>query len=87
MNQKIKAPNILPEGVETREITAFITSKGLYRYKRLLFVVNSATEIFHRTMENIPAPCNFVLNYLDYAIVFGNFEIEYDTNLEEILIT
>lgn len=40
---------------ESREITTFITSKGLYRYKRILFGVNSAPEIFQKTMESILA--------------------------------
>ena len=30
----------------SREITTFITQKGLFRYKRLIFGVNSAPEIF-----------------------------------------
>lgn len=31
---------------DSRPITTFITHKGLFRYKRLLFGVNSAVEIF-----------------------------------------
>lgn len=36
-------------------------------------------------MENILAPCNSVLNYLDDVIVFGSSELEHDKNLEEVL--
>lgn len=70
---------------ESREITTFITSKGLFRYKRLLFGVNSAPEIFQRTMESILAPCNCVVNYLDDVIVFGSTETEHDENLKKVL--
>ncbi|XP_058977362.1 uncharacterized protein K02A2.6-like [Musca domestica] len=70
---------------ESREITTFITSKGLFRYKRLLFGVNSAPEIFQRIMESILAPCNCAINYLDDIIVFGKTEAEHDGNLKEVL--
>ncbi|XP_061395874.1 uncharacterized protein K02A2.6-like, partial [Musca vetustissima] len=73
----------LDEG--SREITTFITSKGLYRYKRLLLGVNSAPEIFQKTMENILAPCTGVVNYLDDVIVFGSTEDEHDKRLKEVL--
>lgn len=70
---------------ESRYITTFITSKGLFRYKRLLFGVNSAPEIFKKTMENILAPCKNALNYLDDIIVFGATEKQHDTHLEDVL--
>lgn len=50
---------------ESRPITTFITHKGLFRYKRLMFGVNSAPEIFQRIFEAILAPCQNCLNYLD----------------------
>ena len=50
---------------DSREITTFITHKGLYRYKRLLFGVNSAPEIFQRVFEGLLSPCKNCLNYLE----------------------
>ncbi|XP_058987406.1 uncharacterized protein K02A2.6-like [Musca domestica] len=72
---------------ESRYITTFITSKGLFRYKRLLFGVNSAPEIFQRTMESILAPCKNALNYLDDIIVFGATAKEHDEYLQDVLNT
>ncbi|XP_055914211.1 uncharacterized protein K02A2.6-like [Eupeodes corollae] len=68
---------------DSREITTFITHKGLFRYKRLLFGVNSAPEIFQKTMENILAPCQNAMNYLDDIIVFGLSEEEHDRELRD----
>ncbi|XP_050335789.1 uncharacterized protein K02A2.6-like [Bactrocera neohumeralis] len=60
------------------EITTFITHKGLFRYKRLMFGVNSAPEIFQRIMEELLSPCKNVLNYIDDVIIFGSSEQEHD---------
>ena len=62
----------------TREITTFITYKGLFRYKRLMFGVNAAPEIFQRTLEGLLAPCNNCLNYIDDVNVFGCTEKEHN---------
>lgn len=39
----------------SRDITTFITHCGLYRYKRLLFVVNSAPEQYQNEIKRAPA--------------------------------
>lgn len=69
----------------SREITTFITHKGLFRYKRLMFGVNSAPEIFQRTMEGLLATCSNCLNYIDDVIIFGNTEEEHDKAVKEVL--
>ena len=38
---------------QSRSITTFITHKGMFRYKRLMFGVNSAPEIFQRVFEGV----------------------------------
>lgn len=42
---------------ESRDITTFITSRGLFRFKRLPFGLVSAPEIFQKVMEEILAGC------------------------------
>lgn len=69
----------------SREITTFITHKGLFRYKRLMFGVNSAPEIFQRTLEGLLAPCSNCLNYIHDVIVFGSTEEEHDSAVKEVL--
>ena len=39
-----------------------------------MFGVNSATEIFQKTLEGILANCDNCLNYIDDVIVFGSSE-------------
>ncbi|XP_075144752.1 uncharacterized protein LOC142219865 [Haematobia irritans] len=58
----------------SRDITTFITHKGLFRYKRLMFGISSAPEIFQRIMEELLSPCKKALNYIDDIIIFGNNE-------------
>ena len=38
-------------GRESRQITTFVTHKGLYRYKRLLFGVSSASELYQHEIS------------------------------------
>jgi len=56
---------------ECHYITTFATHKDLYRYARLKFSTNSASEIFQKVISkqihHIPA----VLNISDDVIVFG----------------
>nr|XP_041633522.1 uncharacterized protein K02A2.6-like [Drosophila kikkawai] len=68
----------------SREITTFITHRGLFRYKRLMFGVNSAPEIFQRLMEEMLAPCQNSLNYIDDVIIFGSNIEEHDKSLAKV---
>ncbi|KAL7296748.1 hypothetical protein TKK_0010158 [Trichogramma kaykai] len=70
---------------ESQPITTFITHKGLFRYKRLMFSVNSAVEIFQKTMEAMLSSCENCLNFLDGIIIFGASEAEHDQCLKELL--
>lgn len=69
----------------SREITTFITSKGLYRYKRLMFGLSCAPEHFQKIMEKILLPCEGVVNFIDDIVVFGRDENEHDTRLKKVL--
>lgn len=57
-------------------MTAFLTPDGRYRYKKLVFGVNCAPEIFQRTMDEKLRRLEGVLAYLDDLLVFGNSKEE-----------
>ena len=53
---------------ESRYITTFSTHKGLYRYKRLLFGLSSAAEVFQHTIQNVLSGIPNVKNISDDII-------------------
>lgn len=67
---------------ESREITTFITSRGLFRYTRLMFGINCAPELFQKIMEQILSGCKGCLNYIDDIIIFGNSKEQHDKRLK-----
>ena len=56
---------------ESRQITTFVTHKGLYRYKRLLFGVSSASELYQHEISTALAGIEGVDNICDDIIVYG----------------
>lgn len=50
---------------KSRHISNFVTKKGLFRYKRLMFGINCAPEIFQKTLEQILIGCKGCYNYID----------------------
>ena len=69
---------------ESRDITTFATHEG-FRYKRLMFGVSCAPEMYKRTMQQTLAGCKGVRNILDDIIVFASSEKEHNERLEEVL--
>lgn len=69
----------------SREITTFITHKGLFRYKRLMFGINSAPAIFQRIIEEMLSSCSNALNYIDHIIMFGKTADDHDKSLNQVL--
>lgn len=69
----------------SREITTFITKKGLFRHKRLMFGINCAPEIFQKIMERILKACDGCLNYMDDVIVFAPSKELQDDRLQKVL--
>ena len=66
---------------ECRYITSFATYNGLWRYARLNFGTNSASEIFHKTInEQIPG----TLNISDDIIIFGKTQAYHDLALRAV---
>lgn len=70
---------------DSRHITTFITSKGLYRYKRLMFGITCAPEIFQKTLERVLLNCKGVINFIDDILVFGKDEKEHNERLQSVL--
>ena len=69
----------------SRYITTFSTHVALYRYKRLMFGINSASEIFQNTVAELLRDLPGCRNISDDIIVFGKTVAEYDRNLTAVL--
>nr|XP_054765813.1 uncharacterized protein K02A2.6-like [Lytechinus pictus] len=70
---------------ESRDLTAFITHDGLYRFKRVCFGLASAPSTFQKLMSSILAGLPGVQCYLDDIIVYGKDRSEHDKHLNNVL--
>ena len=70
---------------ERRHITTFSTHVGLRRYKRLMFGINAASEIFQNAIEEILTGLPGCKNISDDIIVFGATTAKDDQNLYGVL--
>ena len=70
---------------KSREITTFVTHRGLYRYKRLMFGVTSAPEKYQKIVADVLHGCEGVANLADDLIVHGCGIKEHDRNLHAVL--
>ena len=57
---------------DSRDITTFRTPKGIYRYKRLVFGLSSAFELFQLQISKLFRDQTGVMNISDDILVFGN---------------
>ena len=69
----------------SRPITTFATHKGLFRYKRLMFGVSCAPEMYQRVIQQVLEGCDGVRNIHDDIIVHGQTTEEHDKRLEEAM--
>lgn len=69
----------------SRSITTFITHRGMYRYKRLMFGICCAPEMFQKILEQLLAGCENFVNFIDDIVVFGSDEEEHDRCLKQVL--
>ena len=53
---------------DSRDITTFVTNKGLYRYKRLNFGISSASEMYQHIIEQVIQGCDGARNISDYCL-------------------
>ncbi|CAI5639180.1 unnamed protein product [Oreochromis niloticus] len=65
-------------------LTTFSTPFGRYRFLRMPFGINSASEVFQRSMEQLFAgyPCSVIV---DDIIIGGHRVAEHDANLKKVL--
>ncbi|XP_055711553.1 uncharacterized protein K02A2.6-like [Phlebotomus papatasi] len=68
-----------------RNITTFITHQGAFRYKRLMFGISCAPELFQRTMEQMLAKCPNTIIYIDDLVIFGENNQEHDEAVQRVL--
>lgn len=66
-------------------ITTFITKIGLMRYKRLMFGITCAPEIFQKTIEKIFAGVEGVMYYIDDIIIFAKNIKDHDKRLSKVM--
>ncbi|KAK3717696.1 hypothetical protein QZH41_001100 [Actinostola sp. cb2023] len=72
---------------ESRSITTFVTHCGLYRYKRLMFGINAAPEIYQHIIQQTLQNCGNTANISDDIIVHAKSMEEHDRGLEQVLKT
>lgn len=70
---------------QSRHITAFITRKGLYQYKRLMFGISCAPEMFQKILERILAGLAGCFNMADDIIIVGKTAEEHDQRLQNVM--
>lgn len=75
----------VPLSKKSRELTTFMTPHGMYRFKRLVFGVNCAPEIFQRIMENILTGIPNVIVYIDDILIFAKGKEELLELTERVL--
>ncbi|XP_062569364.1 uncharacterized protein K02A2.6-like [Saccostrea cucullata] len=69
---------------DSRNITTFVCHKGLYRYKRLMFGILCAPEIYQRIIQQVLQGITGCKNISDDIIVFGKTKEEHDKALREV---
>ena len=70
---------------QSRDITTFITHKGLFRYKRLMFGISSGPEIYQNTIQQLLSSCEGAVNIADDILVHGATVEEHDERLDKVL--
>ena len=69
----------------SRDITTFVSHKGLFRYKRLIFGVNCAAEMYQKTLQQVLQGLEGCRNISDDIVVFGKSVSEHNKHLELVL--
>ena len=70
---------------DSRRITTFITHRGLFQYKRLMFGITSAPEKYQKIVKDALIGCKGVANIADDLIIHGCGIQEHDQNLLTVL--
>ena len=70
---------------ESRQITTFMTHKGMYRYKRLMFGISCAPEMYNKIIQQTLDGCDGVQSIFDVIVVHGKTTAEHDQRLDIVL--
>lgn len=70
---------------ESREITTFMTHKGLYRYKRLLFGVSCAPEMYNKVLQQTLSGLQGVSSIYDDIVVHGETTEQHSERLAKLM--
>ena len=70
---------------DSRDITTFSCHAGLFRFKSLMFNVNSAPEVFQSAVEQLLSGIPGCKNMADDILVYGCTKDEHDRNLRLVL--
>ncbi|XP_055622583.1 uncharacterized protein K02A2.6-like [Toxorhynchites rutilus septentrionalis] len=70
---------------ESRAITTFASHNGYYRYKRLTFGMNCASEVFQNVIERVLAGIPGVKVFIDDILVYGKNQEQHDKALSMVL--
>jgi hypothetical protein len=70
---------------DSRALTTFSTPQGLKRYKRLIFGLSSASEMYQFVIQQVLQGISGVRNISDDIIVFGKSQAEHDQSLHQTL--
>jgi len=68
-----------------RYITTFSAGGHLYRYKRLVFGINSSAEIFQHVISQVLSDIDGVRNISDDILVYGRNQAEHDRRLLAVI--
>ncbi|XP_033749315.1 uncharacterized protein K02A2.6-like [Pecten maximus] len=72
---------------ESRSITTFQTHQGMYRFKRLMFGISCAAELYNKIIQQVLRNCPGVNSIFDDIVVHGASQSEHNKNLDKPLQT
>ena len=71
---------------DSRDLTTFVTPRGVYRYKVLMFGLKSASEIFQKIMiQHVLKDLKGVALYIDDIIIYAKTREEHDEILRQLM--
>lgn len=80
------AYNQIPLTEDSKDLTAFISSEGLFRWCRIPFGLASAPSYFSKLMSKVLDSCRDIcVWYLDDICVFGKDQKTHDDNLKRVI--
>ena len=70
---------------ESRQITTFMTHKGMCRYKLLMFGISCAPEMYNKIIQQTLNGCVGIQSIFDDIVVHGKTTAEHDHRLDIVL--